>query len=348
MTKVKQQLLDLMSILQERARLNPDGAAFQITIEQLSKCPDHDALLSKLEQEHEVIEVNQRPDERGLGDADHGMFEAEQPKNYGLYMSYFVTLKPTFTAFYKTEYTKHRSTIATLTDYNRELTISIMRAIDDEVSLTGNGKVSIDPVQSDELCRKGLDFLKKVEAIEAYNEVPDIQFDGDYERDMETGEVASFTVTVNLPVFDEALSELTTGINKEKDTGHRAASSSPDASIDYDDEHGKATYNGTTEKLFEANTMSGFLAYKVIRADGARLEAADIASDYEAKHPELDKDITTKTLTNAKDRINNRFAKAFGIEDVVCYERQQFWLNDKYCSPQSPYRDSTTKKTAAK
>lgn len=344
MTKVKQ-LLDLMGILQERARLNPDGAAFQITVEQLSECPDHDTLLSKLEQEYDVIQVNQRPDERGLGDADHGMFEAEQPKNYGLYMSYFITVKPTFEAFYKAEYIKHRSTTATLTDNNRQLVISVMQAIDDEVSLSGKTQIQIDPIQSEDLSKKALDFLKKVGAIQNYEAVDEIDFNGEYERMMPTGQIDVFKVEVILPEFDQILAELTNSGKPAKEPSKHSISGAP---IEYDDEHGKATYSGTTEKLFEANTISGFLAYKVNRADGARLEAADIASDYEAKHPELDKDITTKTLTNAKDRINNRFAKAFGIEDVVCYERQQFWLNDKYCSPQSSYRDGAAKKTVTK
>lgn len=343
MTKVKQQLLDVMGVLNERAKLNPDGAAFQITTERLNDYPDHDAILSKLEQEHKVIEVNQRPDERGLGDADHEMFQSEQPKNYLLYISYFVTLKSSFAAFYKEQYALHRSSIATLTKNNRELVIGIMAAIDDEVSLTGKSLVSISPPLDDQLCRKALDFLKKVEAIDGYDEVPDIQFDGEYERDLPTGEVAYYKVTVNLPTFDDVQAEL----NGSKAADDKESLANPlGAPIAYDDEHGKATYNDTTEKLFEANTISDFLTYKVIRADGARLGAADIASDFEAKHPELDKDITTKTLTNAKDRINSRFTKAFGIENVVCYERQEFWLNERYCSEQSSYRSDATKKAA--
>lgn len=89
------------------------------------------------------------------------MYEFELPQEYIRYMSYYVTIRPTFDAFYMSEYTKHRSTTATLTDNNRVLISDIMRVIDDEVSLTGNTDLQISPIHSDELSSKGFEFLKK-------------------------------------------------------------------------------------------------------------------------------------------------------------------------------------------
>lgn len=182
MTRLNNQLLKLMSILDEQARLNPKGAEIQLQVELFVDCPDHDPLLSKLETEHDVITVLQRPDEKGYGDPDHGMFQMEHPKDYKRYMSYFVTLKPTFDEFYKAEYLKQRSTTSTLTDNNRALVIEVMRAIDDELSISGKTEVNIDPVQSEDLCRKALVFLKKVGAIKDYEAIDEIDFNGEYER----------------------------------------------------------------------------------------------------------------------------------------------------------------------
>jgi hypothetical protein len=208
MTRVNNQLLKLMSILDEQARLNPKGAEIQLRVELFVDCPDHDPLLNKLETEHKVITILQRPDERGFGDPDHGMFEMEQPKNYERYMSYFITLKPTFDEFYKAEYLKQRSTTSTLTDNNRALVIEVMRAIDDELSISGKTQVSIDPVQSEDLSTKALVFLKKVGAIKDYEAIDEVDFNGEYERMMPTGQIDVFKVEVILPTFDEVLAEI--------------------------------------------------------------------------------------------------------------------------------------------
>lgn len=114
------------------------------------------------------------------------------------------------------------------------------------------------------------------------------------------------------------------------------------APLDYDDEQGRATYKGKTKRLFDALTIMGMLTYRVTWADGARINVSDILLHIEAKRIDPDKEKTTKTLTNAKDRVNARIYDIFGIKDVICYERQQFWLNEKYCSEKSPYRTATS------
>ena len=68
MTRLNNQLLKLMSILDEQARLNPKGAEIQLRVELFVDCPDHDPLLSKLETEHNAITILQRPDEKGYGE----------------------------------------------------------------------------------------------------------------------------------------------------------------------------------------------------------------------------------------------------------------------------------------
>lgn len=208
MTRVNDQLLKLMDILDEQAKLNPKDAEIQLRIELFVDCPDHEPLLNKLEKEHKVISILQRPDERGFGEPDHGMFEMEQPKNYQRYMSYFITLSPTFEKFYKDEYLKHRSTTATLTNNNRVLVKEIMQAIDDEVSITGNSEITLKPKVSDERAAKALSFLKKVKAIESIKTVEEYYYDDDYARDMPTGSVDHFVIKLNVRRFDEVLAEI--------------------------------------------------------------------------------------------------------------------------------------------
>lgn len=343
MTRVNNQLLKLMSILDEQAKLHPKGTAIQVKSELFIDCPDHAHLLDKLEKEHSVIIIEQRPDSKGYAQADHDMFSWEYPKDYERYMSYFIMLKPSFTAFYKAEYVKNRSSTSTLTDNNRQLVISVMQAIDDEVSLIGSTEISIDLVKTEAMTyeqrevatHKALDFLKKVGAVSSYEAIDEIGFNGEYERMMPTGQIDVFKVEIILPDFDEILSELK---NSGKTVKEPARHSVSDAPIEYDDEHATATYKEKTEKLFDTSTIMSVLTHRVLNADGARINATDVLLEIESQRIDPDKDKTTKALTNAKDRINKRFERLFNTKDVICYERQQFWLNEKYCSEKSPYR----------
>ena len=225
MSRVNDQLLKVMSILDVQAKLNPKGATMQLKVELFENAPNYEPLLEKLEQEYGVIKIEQRPDERGLSDADHHMFQSEQPQAYASYISYFITLKPEFAAFYQAEYLKHRSTTDTLTDNNRTLVIGMMKAIDDEVSITGSTKASINPKQfSDENCKKALAFLKRLGAVKNYKAIDEMYYDDDYARMLPTGQVETFEVEIVLPTFDEVLAEL----ESDKTTTEQAETKQPE------------------------------------------------------------------------------------------------------------------------
>mgnify|MGYP001687281334 CR=1 FL=1 len=223
MSRVNSQLLKVMSILDEQAKLNPKDADIQLRLELFTDCPDHAPLLNKLEQEYKVINILQRPDERGFGRPDHGMFEMEQPKSYDRYMSYFISLKPTFDKIYIAEYLKHRSTTATLTDNNRTLVISVMHAIDDEVSLVGKTELALKFKESDEQVAKALGFLKKVGAVEDFEAVEEYYYDDDYARELPSGIIEYFAIRLNVRRFDEVLTEL-----DGNDTQEQVADSEPE------------------------------------------------------------------------------------------------------------------------
>lgn len=334
-----------MGILDEQSKLNPKYADLLLSEQLFSECTNYAPLLEKLEKEHSVISIKQRPDKDGISEADHELFESEQPKNYKCYMSYIISLSFDFDKFYKSEYVKNRSTAATLTANNRELVIDVMKAIDDEISITGNTKVSIDPVQGDEMSHKALAFLKRLGAISKYETIDDMYFDDDYAKMMPSGNVDTFKIEIILPAFDEVFTELDSA---NKTNGKPSTSSPVAAPIEYDDEHATATYQDKTEKLFDTGTIMSVLTHRVLNADGARINATDVLLEIETLRIDNDREKTTKTLTNAKDRINNRFEKLFKIESVICYERQQFWLNIEYVSPQSPYKVKKIGKKAIK
>ena len=135
--------------------------------------------------------------------------------------------------------------------------------------------------------------------------------------------------------FEKHLDTISAKAEAEKPTNPSDNEGSP---IGYDSEHGTVTYKQKAVSIFSPATLEGFLMYRTHHADGDRLEYTGIAIDYESKHPELDKDITLKALTNSKDRINEKLQKAFGIGLAILYDHGEFWLNHKYCSGTSPYR----------
>ena len=59
-----------MSIINEQVKLHPKNTAFQIKAELFTDCPDHAPLMDKLEKEHAVIIIEQRPDGRGLSSVE--------------------------------------------------------------------------------------------------------------------------------------------------------------------------------------------------------------------------------------------------------------------------------------
>ena len=57
MSRMNSQLLKVMSILDEQAKLNPKDADIQLRLELFNDCPDHAPLLNKLELEYKVINI---------------------------------------------------------------------------------------------------------------------------------------------------------------------------------------------------------------------------------------------------------------------------------------------------
>lgn len=347
-----------MSILDEQARLNPKGAEIQLRVELLVDCPDHDPLLNKLETEHKVIIILQRPDEKGYGDPDHGMFEMEQPKNYKRYMSYFVTLSPTFDEFYKAEYLKQRSTTSTLTDNNRALVIEVMRAIDDELSISGKTQVSIDPVQSEGLCNKALVFLKKIGAIKDYEAIDEIGFNGEYERMMPTGQIDIFKVEVILPDFDELLTEIANDqptpyshkgkviIDKEskpkpdypddtisiREEGPTKSDILKDLPPEPENQSNKVVFNvGTGTLILGSKTCDipdETLEYYICRFTFKNRQVA--AKEDDILEKSVKSQDSQRAVYDAMLRVNKKVKDTLGLEKLLVYKAAKLRINKKY------------------
>lgn len=336
MSEVNDQLLRVMNFLSERQALSPEGEAMQIRLGLLGDFPDHNAVFLKLEREHKVLVVEQAPDSRGLSDADHGMFESEQPKNYDRYMSYYIRLLPGYDELHKQYYLKKRFGFASLTNNTRYTVQLALDALSDALSLSGKPSLTIDPYEGIDF--RALDFLVEFGAIKSYDVSYLDQWSEDFEREMPTDQIGHISIMLDPVLFDKALDE----VNLSQSDVASENSARTALPIEYDDEHGKATYRGKTVELLDPKTIMGVLTDRVLLADGARINAEDIILVIEDKRIAPDVDKSTKTLTNAKDRINQKFRDAFEVEDVICYARQQFWLNARYCSVQSPYYSASS------
>jgi len=212
-------------------------------------------------------------------------------------------------------------------------------------------------IESYELEKLGLSPVEKIQALEVLADdykcirfIPKPKYDSEDDIDPRTRvdiiEASSFSALSEQQILDEVLAEqvytveVFPNLQQVHDNILSDELSENFAPVNYDDEHAKATYKGQSQKLFDANTIKSILAAQVFRADGARMRATDIIFAIENARVAPDTDLQTRTLINAKDGINRDFNAKFGIDDVICYERQEFWLNEKYCSLKSPYRSA--------
>lgn len=295
------------------------------------------SILKKIEKDENIIKIIDGPFEDGVG-----LWNEDTPRVFKL------MVLDGFVEYYDKVYEESRFGIKSLSLQNYYLVLGVVQLIHQELNIKKGNKIEIDVFASNEQIRKGspstvvslydvkqikikaLDFLKEINAIENYNHnnrPPSKQY---------------FIISVNRRKFDKIHLELIfsspnrkTRLIKDGSTLQPIITAKV---VEYDDEHGKGTYNNKTKKLFETNTIMSVLTHRAVLADGARINATDIILDIENKRIDTDKELTNKTLTNAKDRVNGKFEQLFGIEDVICYERQQFWLNDLYCSEKSPYK----------
>lgn len=481
----KQQLVDVMTILKEQAELNPAGTSFQIKLDLFVECPNYAPLLEKLEHEYFCIDIDQRPDERGLSEADHEIFAMEQPKNYARYMSYFITLKqPSFEGFYELETGVLPSSDNDIegTDLKTDVLLAITRksmgkedgdisiaisefdaqdvtydlikscieqlAVDQVIHINSMPKKDTETSpfivrltdkqkETNKLVKDELERLRTIQMLMIYfgkicqvydtvasgdigfddghinrmyllltirferlleqkgfeqlrEQKPDIyetlmgnyedidmayeflrpelwNFYGKLERlwleavdglgafelkqdeqkllDDTDGAISAHRKhkTKLNAAFDKKLDEISARYNSDAAPAKPSASAkSLSSPLGYDDEHGVANYMNKEAHLFSPNTVMGLLMSRIVNADGARITSTDIILHIEATLPELDKELNTKSLTNAKDRINKRLDDLLNISDAVCYERENFWLNHAYCSLNSPYKPKSS------
>lgn len=371
MKEVSEQVLGVLKVISESSQLNTTDESFYLFIEKLKDFPDADAILNKVEKEYKIIKIEKRPNEVRLKQDEIGLFKSEVGSlDAERVFSYIIKLLPNFRSFYLKAYAKSKISIKNLNTKNYYLVYGVMSEIDDVLNLSTSEKISIQPTTTNEFFwksfgklemnlsqiasskRLALDFLEEVGIIKVTDIIKRSEID-DLTPEEDGNEIYCFLIEVDRPKFDNALDEMNSLKQKHTNTRQNEGAGLVVKSLDslttgsqqslvsselsYDDEHGKVTYQGKTQKLFEPPTLEGFLMYRVCNADGARINSADIANDFEAKYPEADKEVSTKMLNNTKKRINEKIGKEFNINDVVNYEREQFWLEHRYCSEKSSY-----------
>lgn len=148
MKSAEEQLAEVLELISEQSKLNPTGKAFVVNTDIFSNCPNYKPILEKLAQEHKVIRINQRPDERELSKPDHSMFEDEHPAEYADYMSYHIALMPSFASFYEQRYESSVLGLDKLDGTTLLQVFDLMLDINDKLSLTASKTVKVHLVPS--------------------------------------------------------------------------------------------------------------------------------------------------------------------------------------------------------
>lgn len=226
------------------------------------------------------------------------------------------------------EQSQPENTVAELTDNNKKLLRPVVGALLDQVAFHSKDHVTVtvDGLESLLNYKKALQYLKQKNIIFKYSFLKGDEVLEDSRQPMDW-----VTVFFDFNVLNDFNNLLLHGSVAAVQTGYIGA-------IEYDDEHAVITFNGKSVTLFSPEILEAFLFGKVHKADGARLNSIHLVEEYEDKHRDDDILINNKALTNAKDRINKKFAAEFGADNIVMYERSQFWLNHSYISESSPYR----------
>jgi len=98
-----EQILGVVKIIKQAEAVNPAGKAFRVALEKLRPYPDHAAILSKLQAEHNALSILQRPNAKGLSEIDLNVIETMGEMSETAtqdYMSYRILALPKFPKLY--------------------------------------------------------------------------------------------------------------------------------------------------------------------------------------------------------------------------------------------------------
>lgn len=100
MTSAKEQIRDLIQLIKHESEVHFEGSEIYINEEKLLNFPDYVPLMKKLEFE-KVINILQIPNASNLSDVDIELAQDDIPSaSFKLYMSYKITLGPTFNDYF--------------------------------------------------------------------------------------------------------------------------------------------------------------------------------------------------------------------------------------------------------
>lgn len=224
---------------------------------------------------------------------------------------------------------KLESLISTLTDNNKELLLHVVNLLLDEVAFSAKNQIT--------LTLYGLVEIRKFDKALKYLKAKNIVINYKYLKNPNEVLFSPDPINWVTVFFDTDI--LRTFSSMAQDSSSISKQTKVYAGqIEYDDEHAIVTFKARTATLFTPEILEAFLFAKVHKADGARLNSIHLIEQYEDRYRSDDRLISNKSLTNAKDRINKKFESEFSIDNVIMYERSQFWLNHSYISENSPYK----------
>jgi hypothetical protein len=341
MTKVRQQILDVMRIVYNEWKLHPEGAAIQLSQDKLRGFPSHNAILRKLAEQYKVIEIEQIPDHREMQRADHDMFANERPSEYKRYMSYLVRVSPKFEEFYQKHYADNSVNIPSLNTKNFFIVLDTAELIDDKINISPSNTVVIKGSETGSYIFKGpfknlshyeiaqhrksgLEFLKGQNALTSIQ--VDAHEETDFGQDYEV--IDGFTIEVNRPVFAEAYEELLRLLDKHLGISEKVE---PETESKH-----TITFDVKNERLRDGdNTIdinSGTIEYYILKAlysvpIGQGVSVEDVVEQWGGSE-------NKQTLYDAVSRLNKKFRHLLGTTSkdtkVVFQKTSKIYFDKQY------------------
>lgn len=350
MTKVRQQILEVMKTIYNEWKLNPEGKPFKVWIGKFDKSPDYKAIINKLAEQYKVIDIENLPNEKGIQEHEFGLIEDSWGVD-GLkdLLSYNLSISSNFETFYKTHYADNSINVPSLNEKNFWVVMDTAEQIFDQINISVKDSIelkanetrgyiykglkdSLNYVEIQQFKESSLQFLQTQNAISSFEPVTKEETDEFAPITYEV--IDKYLVEVNRHVFHEVYDELTELMKKytDKDEENDTDNDSSNNHISFDFENYKL-HNGKRSIEVGSTTLEYFILKSLLDVPiGNGVNVTDIIDEWGG--PE-----NKQTMYDAITRLNRKFRQLLGTtsKDVkVVYQKSSKIHFDKQ------YSDSIT------
>lgn len=350
MTKVRQQILEVMKTIYNEWKLNPEDKPFKIWIGKFENQPDYKAVIKKLSEQYKVIVIEKLPNQEGVREHEFGLVENDWGED-GLkdLLSYTLSVDPNFETFYKTHYADNSINVPSLNEKNFWIVMDTAEQIFDQINMSAKDSIVLQANETSGYIYKGLkdslnyseiqkfkesslQFLQTQNAISSFKPVTREETDGFAPITYEV--VDKYIVEVNRHVFHEVYDELTELMKKytDQDEENYTDNDSSNNHISFDFENYKL-HNGKRSIEVGSTTLEYFILKSLLDVPiGKGVDVTDIIDEWGGQE-------NKQTMYDAITRLNRKFRQLLGTtsKDIkVVYQKSSKIHFDKQ------YSDSIT------